>query len=556
VSVTIEAERDRDGGTASHPGAPLARDPLAAAVARSGVRRALTAATLVLLAAGAVLRVRIAVAHQGVIYPDETYQMTEAAHRVVFGYGIVPWEFRAGLRSWIGPGFLLPPVGVWRLLGLDGLDGMALVKTWVALWAALGVGAATLSARRLAGPWAGLLAAALGALSPLAAVYDVHPLADTVAAPLPVLGLALLLASPGGRRSAVAAAGAGVLLVAAVALRPQLVLVVLGLVGATLLARSRVRSLALMAGLAVGALLTAALDVLTWGVPFAPQWRSLTFNVVEGRADYYWGTSPATFYVSHVFTVLGPVAAVVLAVGLLAAALPGRRGTSPALPSWPVVGGVLAFLGALSAIGHKELRFLLPALPLASALAAVGLVRALVVAPSAMRAVLPSAAPASAAWWRTWSGPVAALALTVLAGTAGSARLPQITMAELGYPHDERSAWVIDDRTPRLLSRAGTLPATCGVALLSQYLTWSGGYSYLHRDVPLASIARNPSAGDWRQWANVVVVRATRVPAGYHAVTRFGTGVVAERDGPCLAPPQAVSSRVLPAPTAPSAGMS
>ena len=39
-------------------------------------------------------------------HPDEIYQTQEQAHRLVYGYGIVPWEFRDGVRSWILPGLL------------------------------------------------------------------------------------------------------------------------------------------------------------------------------------------------------------------------------------------------------------------------------------------------------------------------------------------------------------------------------------------------------------------------------------------------------------------
>ena len=37
-------------------------------------------------------------------WDDEIFQATEPAHRLVFGYGIVPWEFQLGMRSWILPG--------------------------------------------------------------------------------------------------------------------------------------------------------------------------------------------------------------------------------------------------------------------------------------------------------------------------------------------------------------------------------------------------------------------------------------------------------------------
>src|SRR5438045_8615959 len=48
-------------------------------------------------------------------WDDEIFQATEPAHRLVFGYGIVAWEFQLGMRSWILPGTIaglmhLPPL--------------------------------------------------------------------------------------------------------------------------------------------------------------------------------------------------------------------------------------------------------------------------------------------------------------------------------------------------------------------------------------------------------------------------------------------------------------
>jgi hypothetical protein len=31
------------------------------------------------------------------------FSVTEQAHRLVFGYGLVPWEFQLGMRSWLLP---------------------------------------------------------------------------------------------------------------------------------------------------------------------------------------------------------------------------------------------------------------------------------------------------------------------------------------------------------------------------------------------------------------------------------------------------------------------
>ena len=36
--------------------------------------------------------------------PDEIFQSLEPAHRLLTGWGIVSWEWRDGIRSWLFPG--------------------------------------------------------------------------------------------------------------------------------------------------------------------------------------------------------------------------------------------------------------------------------------------------------------------------------------------------------------------------------------------------------------------------------------------------------------------
>src|SRR4051812_27354257 len=70
------------------------------------------------------------------ISPDEIYRVLEPAHRLAFGYGLVPAEFRQGLSSWVLPGLLS---GIMRLTALvdtgsDGyMAGIALVLSYFAL---------------------------------------------------------------------------------------------------------------------------------------------------------------------------------------------------------------------------------------------------------------------------------------------------------------------------------------------------------------------------------------------------------------------------------------
>src|ERR1700716_159690 len=74
--------------------------PPAAPESRRWVGPALLAA---ILAVGAALRVWLSFNDDGIFWPDEIYQSLEPAHHLVFGTGILPWEFIDGARNWAFP---------------------------------------------------------------------------------------------------------------------------------------------------------------------------------------------------------------------------------------------------------------------------------------------------------------------------------------------------------------------------------------------------------------------------------------------------------------------
>src|SRR5437763_13560490 len=81
---------------------------------------------LALLALALALRLAAIIAFPSLHHPDENFQLLEQAHRIAFGYGIVPWEFRDGTRSPVLP-YILAAL-FWlgeRLLG--GPEGYLLV---------------------------------------------------------------------------------------------------------------------------------------------------------------------------------------------------------------------------------------------------------------------------------------------------------------------------------------------------------------------------------------------------------------------------------------------
>src|SRR5580700_2769697 len=67
---------------------------------------------LILLALALLVRLAAIVAFPSLHHPDENFQLLEQAHRIAFGYGVVPWEFRDGIRSPVLPYVL---AGLFRL---------------------------------------------------------------------------------------------------------------------------------------------------------------------------------------------------------------------------------------------------------------------------------------------------------------------------------------------------------------------------------------------------------------------------------------------------------
>jgi len=65
------------------------------------------------------LRVALAYRFDQFDHPDALFQYLEQAHRLVYGYGFIPWEYRFGIRNWLLPGALAGLLAFFRVLGLD-----------------------------------------------------------------------------------------------------------------------------------------------------------------------------------------------------------------------------------------------------------------------------------------------------------------------------------------------------------------------------------------------------------------------------------------------------
>ncbi len=456
---------------------------------------------LAALAAGAALRGWLALTDQGIAWPDEIYQSLEPAHRLVWGRGWVPLEFREGLRTWALPGLVAGLLELFRGLGLSrpAFYVPAAKLAFAAVGVLTGWATARLARRMGAGPLESAAAGALWALAAPAIYFAPRGLSEPLSAFPVTLGLAWALPSGASRRERLLGAS---LLGLAVLLRLQNSLLCVALVGAWA-ARRRWREAAEVTAMLLGwALVLGLLDRLTWGGWFHSALAYWRYNWVQGKGALF-GASPPGYYLRVLWTSMPAVTAV-----LLAAAVLGLR-RAPALGA-----AVGLFLLVHSAIPHKEFRFILPVLPAAMALAGVGLA---VAATRVDRRL--------------------AVGIALVAAVVSAARFHTLTFGDLGaYDGQRDRVSAYDDFGPvnRLLLVASELPRLCGLKVEATHIAWTGGYTYFHRDAPMYSHLGPPRTS---RHYDVVLTAASVVPP-QAVLARDGPVVLARLfDGPCVPDP-------------------
>lgn len=480
---------------------------------------------VLLVLAAAAPRVALAVADQGIVWPDEIYQSLEPAHRFAFGYGFVAWEFQRGARSWLFPGML---GSLWKAAALAGVSSsiafILVAKLAVVALALAAVWGTIELAERLKGPQAALLAGLAAVTFPPSLLFSHRCMAE-VASGAPIVFAALALIDRESARRALA----GVLCGIAFLLRYQNGLLLIGFSSAFILER-RYRDMALFfAMFSLVALMGGLLDWATWGTPFHSLVTYLQYNLIQGKASLY-GTEPLTFYFTTFAAVTG-IAWLPLGAGFLASA---RR--APAL-----FGSCVLFIVAHTLIPHKELRFLLPIFPLALALSAAGLVELFELAGARLRAGVEEPSRRVTSWFA--AAGVGAILLALMGTHA-----PWLTFADVGLKgrgplRAEDSAWGALDPVNRLLWDAGARPDLCGLALVGMGTIWTGGFSYLHRDVPYFAVPLRPVAleqglGRYATSANYAIAPEVLPElSGYRAIESRGAFTLLRRDGACGPPP-------------------
>ena len=478
-------------------------------------------------------RAYLAVADQGMIWADEVFQTLEQGHRLAFGYGLIPWEFKAGARSWLLPGAIGGVMKALAVCGISSGAGLAIsMKIAFALLSTLGLYAMLRIAYAAAGLSGVVVLGFIAADFPASLLYGSRAMSEVACAPFVAWGLWLLwpwglgttgrhvwrarnLAAIPWWKPAPVLVAAGALLGLATLLRYQIVVLVPVVLLIVAWRRSLPVALLVAAGVGLVVGLGGLLDWVTWGRPFQAFVVYVRFNVVESGANQ-WGVATRGFYLRTLLASSGP-ALIVLGLGFLV----GLRRV------WPVALLALVFVGVHSAIPHKELRFIFPVLPLFLMCSAVGLARLL------DRLPLPR---------RQQMAMTSAVGLALLALFFGHA--PHVTFADIRQPMDSSAnggptsplVWHAFDERNRLFAHAGTHADICGLAAPTMNAYWTGAYTYLHRHVP---ILWTGGRGDYDAANYVVLGPGHKMDDGrYQSIATRGQYQLYRRDGGCAHAPR------------------
>jgi len=483
------------------------------------------------LVVAALPRLWAAIWDQGIFWPDEIFQSLEQAHRFAFGYGFVPWEFQEGARSWVFPGVL----GLfWKAIAAIGVESAPLLivsaKLVMVALALVAVYASMRMGETLGGQEAALLSGILVALFPPSIVYGSRCMSEMASGPLCLV--AALLALDTNRNRLVLA---GALAALTIYLRYQNGLIAVGLLVWLFAQRRRNDALAFATGALIIGMAGGLLDHFTWGTPFHSFFSYMQFNLIEGRSAEF-GVEPFTYYFEVFWSAVG-ISIIVVAIGLWESAR-----VAPGL-----LAVVLVYVVAHILVAHKELRFMMPIVPLLLTLSGVGLAQFFgrrltgheVKRARGRRRNETAPAPVRQPVWV-----VAALLAIAMGWRSAYASFDDLGQHDRAPFSGAQPLWHTQEPANRLLWVAGSRPDLCGLGLLGYGPVWTGGYAYLHRDVPILwatpeEALAQEHLGRLGASTNYVLTRADlTLPVEYETVTTVGDARLARRAGDCAPPPE------------------
>ncbi|MGA2373842.1 MAG: hypothetical protein ABSG11_24570 [Candidatus Korobacteraceae bacterium] len=446
-----------------------------------------------------LLRVGVAIHFPSIEWGDEIFNTLEPAHHLAYGYGIVVWDWRLGIRSWVFPAFLAGVMRTTDWMGRGSLGYLRAIAIILSLLSLTTVWFGYAWAKRARGNAAAMIAAGACATWYELVYFAPKALNDVVAMNFLLPGLYLGIygeALPEKKRLFFAGLFCGVAMSLRMYLTPTVIFAVLCFCHTNW----RRRALPTFLGLLMPILAFGLVDAITLSYPFQSFFRFF-WVVIEGRSlargglGYDFAPDPWYWYLLQI---------AVHCLPLFWLALLGVR-RSRFLGWFAVI-----IVATLSVLPHKEYRYMYPVMPIVITLAALGFVEF---------------AEDFNRWGKT---PLSSKAITV-------AGLMFCILTSVLF------AW----RSPRWTHSSGGLivmdrlsqdPSVCGVGLYKLSWLYSGGYSHLHQNVPIILVLRDAELEDQAPGFNALITDGilTAQNLGFKSAGCWNGVCLYRRPGPCI----------------------
>lgn len=406
-------------------------------------RYAIGVAGILLL--GIVLRIAASLP-ASIHHPDEIIQYLEQAHRLVFGYGVIPWEYRYGMRQWLLPLLLTGPMRLGDMVAPQSDLYLLLPRLTVAMLSAAIMAAALQLGNRIS-RLHGLTAMFVAAIWFELIYFAAHTLTEPLATAAFLSAAAILLRPEGASPKALFVGGALLGLTAILRFHylPAIAVLTLFTSGRDI----KDRWLPLVAGGLVALAGAGLIDLAMGAIPFSWLVANFRLNIIDNRAAEFGVSGPLAYFGE-------------IKLHWQLAAIPLLFLARSVKQYQPLFWAAVVNLGVHMLIGHKEYRFIFLSVAIFVIFAALGSVDLL----HRLKKWFPRASQSwlltPAALLMTWAAVSAALAVT--------------------KPMNTR--WTGDQGVLTAMKAVGLDRRYCGVALY-RGTAWIAGYSYLHRPIPI-----------------------------------------------------------------------
>jgi phosphatidylinositol glycan class B len=309
-----------------------------------------------LVLVGLALRLGVSFVSERINHADEIFQYLEQAHRLVFGYGYIPWEYRYGTRSWILPGFISVILFLCKSLGGDSpAIYIGAVQVVFCVLSISLIYSVYVLAREIGGETAAKLAALFTCFWYELLFFADKPNPEILGTYLIAAALAMVVSKTNSPSTLLF----GLLAAVAVVLRIQY-LPPIAVVAFFACVRWREHEIATSA-LTFFITLTVAgfIDYVTWGDFFASYYNNYLYNTVYGISKLF-GTEPFSYY----FKSLTIASAGVFAITGLLSLFKLEK-------TWLPLSVVASIILSHSLIPHKEYRFVFATIPMFLALLSI-----------------------------------------------------------------------------------------------------------------------------------------------------------------------------------------